>query len=405
MDSSTLYARKALFYCALLAAIVLPLELFSFVYLGFSTGQWRTPQFYFQNHFAQQQSEGCWWADSLMPHPYLSFGYHRGEPCSQKGINNISLKGPAFPGSNDPEFYDILVVGGSVAELFTAKLSGSPNFLEKRLNDLYVSPNKKPFRILNGAIAAGRGPMQVISLLLHADRADAVFSLEGYNEFTVYQISHSLLGPAQEWKTMMASYAPGGGARHSLLLATRGAANFAARNLVLSHSYTAFLFTRLAYAAAEKGLRSSSGTSLADSAVPEFPEGWSEKERRREFMRQYRRLLHQQRALAREQKLPYFAFIQPAPGLFKRLTDQERSVVGDVSYGAMYQGFAEELLALKQEGFPIAGLLKLLLSVEDSIYVDNIHFRGDGTMGKGNALLAEAVADILAKEWRLARRK
>lgn len=405
MDALASLARKVLYCVALLSAIILPLELICFLYLGISTGQWASAPYFFQHHFAQQQKKGCWWADSIVPHPYLSFAYHRGRRCSQEGINEISLKGPSFPSVNDPEFYDILVLGGSVAELFAAKQPQAQNIFEKRLNEIYVSPNRKPFRVLNGAIAAGREPMQLISLALFSGRADAVISLEGYNELGSYLRSRPAIDPTQEWVALMAPHSATDSLRRQPSLLARDAADLAANSSILSRSYTAFLFTRLAYSAAEKWANGPGRPSAAGEVVPDFPSSWSEKRRHQENISQYKRVLRLQRAMAREEKLPYFVFIQPAPALFKRLTEKEQSVAGDLSYGAAYQEFTREILALREEGFPIASLLKILLPVEKSIYVDNIHFDGDGTFGTGNELLAGAIADILAREWRLERRK
>jgi lysophospholipase L1-like esterase len=402
MEALANLARKVVFYFILLFLILLPLELICFIYLGLNTGQWASANYFFRHHFAQQQSNGCWWADTITPHPYLSFAYHREKPCSQKGINQVGLKGPELPAVNEPGFYDILVLGGSEAELFAAHGPEAPNFLEKRLNEEFISPNGKPFRVLNAAISAGREPMQLISLILFGNRADAVITLEGYNELGPYRASRPLIEPAQEWKTLMASGWGVDLAQYGPVFMAKFLADFAADNVILSHSYTSFLTTRLLYAAAERGARAQSST--LDSTVPDFPFGWSEKQRREEILRQYKRMLRLQRAMAKDQNMPYFAFIQPAPALYKRLTDQERSVVGDISYGAVYQEFADEILALRKEGFPVASLLKILVSVEKSLYVDNIHFDGDGTFGTGNELMAEAIADTLAKEWNLRRK-
>lgn len=401
MEALSNLARKVVFYFFLLLLIILPLEIFCLVYLGLSTGQWASANYFFRHHFAQQQKAGCWWADSIAPHPYLSFAYHRGQPCSQEGINEFGLKGPDFPAVNDPEFYDILVLGGSVAELFTAHRTQAPNFLEKRLNERYLSPNGKPFRLLNAAISAGRQPMQLISLTLFGSRTDAVISLEGFNELVPYRLSRPLLGPTLEWRNLMASGY--GLAQYGPLFMAKFLANSAADNFIFSHSYVSFLATRLLYSVAERS--ASSGAVGLDFAEIQFPSGWTEKERRAEVMREYKRVLRLQRAMAKEGKQPYFAFIQPAPALYKRLTDQEKSVVGDLSYGALYQEFTDGILALREEGYPIASLLKILASVDESLYVDNIHFDGEGTVGRGNELLANAIADTLGREWRLQPRK
>lgn len=405
MSPVTKPSRKALFYLILVLIVVSSVELFSFAYLGFSTGQWATANFFFRHHFAQQQKKGCWWADSITPHPYLSYAYHRGEPCSQKTINNNGLKGLEIPPANDPEYYDILLLGGSVAELFSAHWGESPNLLEVRLNKSYVSPNGKPFRLLNGALAAGKEPMQLVSLILFGDRVDAVMSLEGYNELAAYLTERPLTEPTHEWTALMASRSRLDLLHHKSFFLVRIAADIAADNFFLSRSYTAFLFTRLAYAIVERDLKNQRSAASVESPVPDFPPTWNSMRRRQEVLSQYKRMLRLQRAMAREGNLPYFAFIQPAPALYKTLTSQERAVVGDISYGAAYQEFTREILSLRKEGFPIASLLKILLPVEKSIYVDNIHFEGDGNNGLGNELMAEAVADILATEWRLERRK
>src|SRR6185503_17645390 len=87
--------------------------------------------------------------------------------------------------------------GGSVADDFASSSSdGRRPWLENELNARFVSPNGKPFRILNGALSGWKLPNQLFVMQLYGSGADAFISLDGYNEALFHRFGGMLDSPA-----------------------------------------------------------------------------------------------------------------------------------------------------------------------------------------------------------------
>lgn len=142
----------------------------------------------------------CAYKDSLFPHPYLSFVHWNNPKCkdSHKKFNNFGFGGPDFPSTNEKEYFDILILGGSVAAQFgpnfcdlnkikkTSNKNFCVDFLGNELSN-FRSIDDKPIRIFNGAIGAYRQPKQLIITHMFGHLFDLVISLEGYNEHNVFR--------------------------------------------------------------------------------------------------------------------------------------------------------------------------------------------------------------------------
>ena len=128
------------------------------------------------------QDSGCRYVDTLYPHPYLGFVHHGNPPCGVPNINNIGLFGPDYPSERPDDRFVVLVTGGSVAaQLMSSGPSGTP-YLQAILERDYVSPNGRPFLLLNGGDGGWHQPQQLILFLLYADALHAVVTLDGFNE-------------------------------------------------------------------------------------------------------------------------------------------------------------------------------------------------------------------------------
>ena len=68
-------------------------------------------------------------------------------------------------------------------------------------------------------------------------------------------------------------------------------------------------------------------------------------------------------------------FLQPVPAIGKTLTEEEKAVVGDLSYRARYQRIMSDVLSLADDGTPIFSLLDLFEHNPDTLYADVIHLR------------------------------
>ena len=125
---------------------------------------------------------GCRYIDTLYPHPYLAFVHHGNPPCGIPEINNIGLFGPDYPSEKPAERFVVLVTGGSVAAQFMSSGVNRTPYLQATLERDYVSPNGRPFLLLNGGDGAWHQPQQLILFLLYADAVHAVVTLDGFNE-------------------------------------------------------------------------------------------------------------------------------------------------------------------------------------------------------------------------------
>ena len=107
-------------------------------------------------------------------------------------------------------------------------------------------------------------------------------------------------------------------------------------------------------------------------------------------------------AIARDRGIRSAYFIQPIPAVGKRLTPEERAVVGDLSYAPLYRRMVDEMLGLRAERVPIFSLLDVFADVETALYDDSIHLkRNERGESMGYQLMATAIARRLADVWHL----
>jgi hypothetical protein len=342
---------------------------------------------------------GCQYIDSLFPHPYLAFVHHGNSPCGVPDINNIGLFGPDFPSERIRDRFVVLVTGGSVAAQFGQLRRTGPRHLEIVLNATYASPTGKPFLVLNGGDGAWKQPQQAILFLLYSDVVDAVVTLDGFNEH--YQLGSPLRFeyPANNFVVVN----PFAEAAFDVALGRwllGRLVGYASRNAVLSHSSAAFVLSRGARTLVEGSGSGARRTTM--HSVFRLPEDWSEEKRVQWAIEQYKKYIRALNAIARDRGVLAAFFIQPVPAIGKRLTPQERQVVGNLGYAARYQQMTDSLLALRGDGLRMFSLLDVFRGVEASLYVDHAHLaqdeRGDSV---GYRMMAEEMARRLAESWGL----
>src|SRR5579864_592744 len=143
-----------------------------------------------QNTYVRDLTRGkdCRYVDTLYPHPYVAFVHHGNPPCGLANINNVGLFNDDFPTVKRTDRYTILLVGGSVASQMAQNWGPpAPHYLELALNKGYVSPNGKPFLVLDGGDGAWKEPQSFILFSLYASSVDAVVTLDGYNEHYMFE--------------------------------------------------------------------------------------------------------------------------------------------------------------------------------------------------------------------------
>jgi hypothetical protein len=347
---------------------------------------------------------GCRYIDTLYPHPYLGFVHHGNPPCGSPDINNIGLFGPDYPSERRDDRFVVLVTGGSVAAQLAGSGAHGVSYLQAILEREYVSPNGRPFLLLNGGDGGWRQPQQLILFLLYADAVHAVVTLDGFNERYFVGSSVRFEYPPHNFEEMNPLLRSSYGDVVARWIAGKLYGR-ARANPILSRSQAAYLvLARLdAYVKLQRQLyseRTNINTMFA------LPKEWDEEYRVAWATGQYRKYIRAMDAVAAQHGVLPAHFIQPVPAIGKPLTDEERIVVGDLGYRAKYERIAKDVLSLSAEGTPIFSLLDLFENNHNTLYADVIHLRqdADGT-SEGYRLMAERMAAQLARSWSLQRRR
>jgi hypothetical protein len=362
-----------------------------------------------QNTYVRDLTRGsaCRYVDTLYPHPYVGFVHHGNPPCGIPNVNNVGLFNDDFPAIKRTDRWTILLTGGSVAaQLAQYDPPPAPRFLEDELNNEYVSPNGKPFLVLNGGDGAWKQPQPFILFALHAQAVDAVITLSGMNEYYLFRHYERArlewpLGNFVDVNPLVAEANFGNAAIGWVLARIAGELS---RNPVLGRSHAVYLMVRAIEAAAK-------GTSAWDSskrttvdrmfALPPGIAGEAEPvfAIQLALFQKYNRAIE---AMARDNGVKTAYFFQPVPAFGKTLTPQEKAVAGDLSYIVLYRRIVGAMLLQRSLGMAVFDLGDLFVDVKETIYADSVHFyRAPDGESRGYRLMAKRVAAELAAAWGL----
>jgi hypothetical protein len=352
-----------------------------------------------------RQNSGCRYIDTLYPHPYLGFVHNGNPPCGVPDVNNIGLFGPDYASERRADRFVVLVTGGSVsAQLMKSGPNGTP-YLQAILERDYVSPNGRPFLLLNGGDGGWHQPQQLILFLLYADAVHAVVTLDGFNERYFVGSSVRFEYPPNNFNDIN----PLLRSSYSNIVSKWIAGKLYGRaraSRVLSRSQAAFLvLARVdAYVKSEEQLYTERERTNINTIFA-LPKEWDEEHRVAWADGQYQKYIRAMDAVAAQNDVLVAHFIQPVPAIQKTLTADEKTVVGDLSYRGLYERITSDVLALANGGTPIFSLLDVFKDNTDTLYADVIHLRQapDGSSA-GYALLAQRMADVLARTWHLRSR-
>ena len=172
----------------------------------------------------------------------------------------------------------------------------------------------------------------------------------------------------------------------------------------IGNSHAAYLVVRAIESAAKskENLQSNKRTSIRSffelpRAIADDPE--------RVFQFQlelYQKYFRATAALARDYDMPSAFFLQPVPAWGKVLTEDEKRVVGDLSYRDLYRRIVNEMMSLRERGLAVEDLGDVFESQTLTIYSDHIHYYSDTDgVSPGNRIVAAEIARRLAKRWGL----
>jgi hypothetical protein len=395
-----------------MVAVAIGVELLANAYLYVKDGRYtpaRTRLGALSNTFIAgitSQSTGCRYVDTLYPHPYLGFVHNGNPPCGVPDINNIGLFGPDYPSERRDDRFVVLVTGGSVSSQLMKSGPGGSSYLQTMLERDYVSPNGQPFLLLNGGDGAWHQPQQLILFLLYADAVNGVVTLDGFNERYMVGAEVRFEYPPNHFMDVnpLATTSYSNVVKRWMIGKLYGRA---VANPILSRSQAAFLvLARFDAYLKEQQVLFNARERTNVNTIFALPNGWSEERRVVWADGQYRKYIRAMDAVAAQNGVLFAHFIQPAPAIAKPLTDQEKAVVGDLSYRSRYERITGDVLALAREGTPIFSLLDLFEHNRQTLYADTIHLRQepDGS-SEGYRLMAERIAQVLARTWHLQARR
>ena len=110
-------------------------------------------------------------------------------------------------------------------------------------------------------------------------------------------------------------------------------------------------------------------------------------------------------AVARYNNVKAAYFIQPAPAIGKKLTEEEKRLVGDLTYRDLYRNIVTGLMTLRDGGAPVFDLTQIFAGEKGAIYADHIHYARDAANESlGNRIIAARMGEILAQTWGFQRK-
>jgi hypothetical protein len=404
---------------SILVGMVLALaavEIMAIGWLYFEDGRYTSAVELFertQNTYVHDLTKGtgCRFIDTLYPHPYLAFVHHANPPCGHSWVNNVGLFGPDFPVNKPADHYVVILTGGSVASYLGGNQGPPyPRFLEEELNKNYISPNGKPWMVLDAAAGAWKVPQSFIVFALYASSVDAMINLSGFNEHYYFQpkMEQRLEAPAANFMEVNPFAADENFGDAAIGWVMGRVAGTLARNPILGHSHAAYIMIRGIEAAAKgkDNFKSNKRTTISSLfALPKDIEDDPE----RLFAVQlglYQKYFRAAKAVADDNGVKSAYFLQPIPAWGKALTDEERRVVGDLAYGELYRRMVAGMMTLRERGLPIYDLGTVFENQNGTIYRDDIHYRFNKEHESlGNRIVAARIGELLAATWGLQRKK
>jgi hypothetical protein len=362
-----------------------------------------------QNAYVRDMTKGtsCRYIDALYPHPYVAFVQHANPPCGIPWVNNVGLFGPDFPVVKRSDYYVVMITGGSVASYLGGNQNAPiPHYLEEELNNRYTSPNGKPWMVLDGADGAWKEPQGFIIFSLYASSVDAMVSLSGFNEHYYFRPGQTqrLESPASNFMEVNPLAADENFGDAAIGWVMGRLAGTLALNPILGQSHAAYMIIRGIEAAAKgkDSFKSSKRTTIPSLFV--LPKDIQD-DPERLFAVQlglYQKYFREAEAVAHDNGVKSAYFLQPVPAWGKTLTEQEKRVVGDLSYRDIYRRIVAGMMTLGERDLAIYDLGDIFKDQKGTIYTDQIHYRSstDGD-SPGNRMMAARIGALLAETWGL----
>jgi hypothetical protein len=366
-----------------------------------------------QNSYVRDMTRhtDCRYVDTLFPHPYVGFVHHANPPCGKPWVNNVGLFGPDFPTEKRTDRYTILLTGGSVAsQLAQERAPPAERYLEEELNRHYLSPNGKPFLVLNGGDGAWKEPQPFILFSLYATSVDAVVTLDGFNEqyFFYPGTKERLERPLSNFLDVNPFVADENFGDAAIGWVIGRVAGVLTRIPLLDHSHAAYMLVRGIQALAKSRDTAGTGKRTTLNSLFTLPADIAN-DPEKLFQTQlalYQKYERAIEAVAKDNGVRTAYFLQPIPGYGKTLTEDEKRTA-DFDIVDRYRRIVAGMLSLRQRGMAVFDLGDVFEDEKGRIYADRIHcWRDPGPKAesRGYTIMAERVAHDLAQAWGLNRK-
>ncbi len=311
-------------------------------------------------------------------HPWFGPLGVQGKTCDTEFNNRYGLKSKDYPKENSPNKFNILLVGGSVAEMFYMhNFQREQEFksgLEVELNKRYQGKNGSEISVYSGAKRDFRQPQALHFLLEEIQKYDLIISLEGYNETWAVREKRSIPNPPDEYKVLILRDEIDGLVSNKKFI----------ENTPIKFSGFGKLYFR--YLSREIKTR---------FYKPLLYEKYSV-QNEKVAVDKYLNYQKSFSALCREFNKPCVSFFQPHPGIKKTLTKKEKGVVQlenkHLISGELYKKVIDAQMSAPLTGLHKVSLLPLLEKVNEDIYIDHIHLNF-----RGNDLMTDKIIEELAK--------
>jgi hypothetical protein len=184
-----------------------------------------------------------------------------------------------------------------------------------------------------------------------------------------------------------------------------GLHRYAQHSAILSRSSAVYLFLKVTGPDSRGEVASGANRHTTVQTMFALPRDWDEHKREEWSLKQYQKYMLAMESVAHESGVLSAYFVQPVPAIAKPLTDQEKTVVGDLSYANVYRRMTDNLLDLRRRGLQVFSLVDMFQDSRETLYGDAIHMAvGPNQESRGYRMMAEAMALQLAQAWHLKER-
>ena len=256
-----------------------------------------------------------------------------------------------------------MLIGGSVAsQLAQNQAPPAPRYLEEELNKKYVSPNGKPWLVLNGGDGAWKEPQPFILFSLYATSVDAMVSLGGFNEHYFFRpyatraAGSARLSNFLEVNPFVADENFGDAAigwvmgRHRRHAGAQSRPGPFARRLP-DHPRHRGGGQGQGQLQVEQEDDDRQHVRLAGGDPPRCRSRLSPCS-----SASIRSTARAEEVVAHDNNVKTAYFFQPVPAFGKTLTEEEKRVVGDLSYGDLYRRIVAGMMTLRERGLAMYDL-------------------------------------------------